>query len=491
MNAETKPLNTLSTRRRKLPWVVGGLLIFGFVIMLRLPSGDGFEVNGVPFRVWVAQHPDFQIQDSLAAVGTNAIPHLIRILREPSESPRAAQVKTWIWKQLPRRLQLRFYQWYPVARWQLKRTALFGLRFLGPEAEAALPDVIQFGRAETNKMVRAGALVAALQIAPEAPETFNFWREEWNGTNYSHHDLATYLHAARFPVAGAVPLLLQDAQKQSPPISVLEAFEYYGEAARPAVPHILRVAESETCRGNMTKVLKRLGPAASDAVPAMTKLLSDTNTDAIAGTLLVLKSIGTAARPAASGVQALLTNNDSTVRMLAAATLAQFEGNPEMAVPVLLDVIEGRLLPSAKAHVPVDLRQESAGLVTSGPQAATLLLGELGPEAQAALPTLERLLENRNEVTRILAAQAIWRIGRKNQFSLPLLVKVLDAQQPPSPGPGPTSPGFVLIMAIEVLEEMGTEAKEAIPALERVREFSIPARRAANSALARIRAKSP
>src|SRR2546425_1432481 len=90
-----------------------------------------FEVNGVPFRIWVAQHPDFQIEDPLAAVGTNAVPHLVRILREPDESPRAYQVKTWIWKYLPSRFHRAFQQLYPVPQWQLKRTALFGLRFLG------------------------------------------------------------------------------------------------------------------------------------------------------------------------------------------------------------------------------------------------------------------------------------------------------------------------------------------------------------------------
>src|SRR6266446_9211892 len=98
------------------------------------PRSDRFEVSGVPFRIWIAQHPYFQIQDPLAAVGTNATPHLIRILRESADSPRAVQVRTWIWKHLPQRLQSRFQRWYAVPQWQLKRTALFGLRFLGPEA---------------------------------------------------------------------------------------------------------------------------------------------------------------------------------------------------------------------------------------------------------------------------------------------------------------------------------------------------------------------
>src|SRR6185436_14563866 len=94
---------------------------------------------------------------------------LLNILSEPAESPRGFQVKSWIWKRLPRALRSRFQRWYPTPRLQLKRTALFGLRFLGPEAKVALPEVLRVGRAETNKMLRAGALMAALAIAPESP----------------------------------------------------------------------------------------------------------------------------------------------------------------------------------------------------------------------------------------------------------------------------------------------------------------------------------
>jgi hypothetical protein len=140
---------------------------------------DAFRVNGVPFRRWVAQRSDFQIQEPLAGVGSNAVPHLIGILRRAPESPRVYEWKQKIWSWLPRSAQSRFPQWQPVPDAQVRRTALFGIWFFGAEAKEALPYVVRTARSETNLMVRAAALIAALNIAPQAAETFALWREEW------------------------------------------------------------------------------------------------------------------------------------------------------------------------------------------------------------------------------------------------------------------------------------------------------------------------
>ena len=142
--------------------------------------------------------------------------------------------------------------------------------------------------------------------------------------------------------------------------------------------------------------------------------------------------------------------------------------------------------------MPVDVWHKVGILEASGSQAAALLLGELGPAAQMALPALERELADRNSVTRVLAAQAIWRISRNPKPVLPVLLSVLDGQKAPVPGSGPDSTNFfALFLAFETIEEMGGAAREAIPALERVRLFSMPAWRAANQALASINAPGP
>jgi hypothetical protein len=71
-------------------------------------GADDYRVAGVPFRQWLAAHPDFEVQQGLAVLGTNALPHLIRIIQRPPESPWVYGVKQKIWNVLPVFLQQRY-----------------------------------------------------------------------------------------------------------------------------------------------------------------------------------------------------------------------------------------------------------------------------------------------------------------------------------------------------------------------------------------------
>jgi len=489
MSANSRPLGVGSHRRAKWFCFLVALVTVGFLVCLFYwTRADVFEVNGVPFRIWVAQHPDFEIQDPLAAVGTNAIPHLVRIIREPEESAPAYRARTWIWKHLPHRVQSRFQRWYPVPRWQLKRTALFGLRFLGPEAESALPEVLRIGHAETNRMVRGTALTASLAIAPESPDTFHSWREEWEHTNYfSRRDLAVYLHSVRRPVHAAISLLLAELRQNPDSVTVIETFEFFGEYARPAVPYVRENLRSQTYRGNMISLLRRFGPIAGEAAPDLAEILKEDSPDLVAGALDALKRIGPDARSALPAIRPLLTNNDPLIRMLAASALAHIEKQPDVAIPLLLQGLEGQLPGVAKSTMKVDIRQDLEGLVARGPEAAAILLGELGPDAQSALPALERRLGDNSEWVRLAAAEAIWRISRDAEKALPVLLRILQSQLRPSQGRPHRSNDYTLIRAIELTEDMGPRAGAAIRDLEQLRAHSMVARRAVNAALERIK----
>lgn len=484
MAAPSKPPNAAASRsRKKWLWLALGLVPIGLVVgMLCWPAGDRFEVNGVPFRVWLAQHPDFQVADPLAAVGTNAIPSLVRILREPAGSSQVYAAKAFVWRNLPPRLRSRFPDWYPVPPWQLKRSALFALRALGPEARPALPDVLRVGRLETNRMEQAGAIVAALAIAPDSPETFQFWREQWEANTYSHDDLAIYLRAAHYPITAAVPLLLEDLKRRPGWVTTLEAFEFMGEAARPAVPDMIQALNHGTYRGNILSLLMRLGPVAADAVPDIVSFLND---DLLAADALqALKAMGPAARSSVPALEPLLTNSEPGIRMLAAAAVARIQEKPDLAVPILLDGLhkpqrwkDGTFLRIQTFH-PIRDMPES---VTSGADAAAILVGECGPPARAALPTLEQGFKNGNEWIRLSSAQAYWRISGDVDNTLPVLLEMLHAPRPPD-----TGINVQLVRVIEVVEEMGPAATNAIPALLKLRTYSMPVRHAVDHALARI-----
>lgn len=459
-------------------------LLISAIWSLRPPT-DNFQVNGVPFRKWLADKPDFMIEDPIAAMGTNAIPSLVAVLRDRTESQALYNGRLWAWNHLPKSLQARYYKWYPVSGVQLKRTAFFALRALGPEAKAALPEVLRVSETETNKMLLASALTTALFIAPESPETFDLWRHEWEHTNQlSRTDLAGYLRWSRHPFTAAAPLLLKEAREHPGSVQVLEAFEFLGEAARPAVPYMIEESKTGTFLGNMWELFTRLGPVASEAVPELTKALAKQDSYATR-CLEVLKAIGPEAREALPAIQPLLTNSDPTVVMLAAVAIARIKGKPDLAIPVLMDGLEGRLHGKTTSYITIEHREEPHW-ATSGPEAAEILIGELGPAARAALPVLERHLGDKNKWIRLSAAQAIWRISGQKDKALPALKDILDKAPPPAPNQTSYGEEHEVVRAAEILEEMGLDARDAIPSLERVRPFSAKVRRAVYRALARI-----
>jgi hypothetical protein len=245
----------------------------------------------------------------------------------------------------------------------VRRTALFGLRFLGPEARAALPDILRVARTETNRMVRSSALVAALNVAPQSPEVFELWRAEWERTNYfSRHDLALYLHMPRVPIPGAVPYLVAEmTNRQSQAVQpVVQALGFFGDAARPALPEMIKLFEVGACRGDLLLAFERLGPMASNAVPALAACLRDQRAvkhmvmdfnvghlvevnerpGLVAATLGALQAIGAEAKAALPAIGPLLTNGDLTIQLLAAAAQVRVGGSVQEAMPILIAGLE-------------------------------------------------------------------------------------------------------------------------------------------------------
>jgi HEAT repeat protein len=505
-----------STPKSRLPrWGLIATAIFLVVIVAGLmgwlwfSSGvDPYKVNGLPFREFLARNPGFQLEEPLAALGTNALPHLIRIVARRPEPLRVYKTKLKLWNLLPRAIQARYPELYPVPGLQIQRTALFGLRFFGPEAKAALPEVIRVARAETNLMLRASAMVAALNIAPQSPETFALWRDEWEHTNHlSRRDLGSYLHMPETPIPAATPYLLEEAADKQSALRrpAIEAFEFFGEAARPAVPYLAEMFGDGSANGrtsfgvDLTDILIRLGPIAAKAVPALAACLKEQRIatagaegaiappgysdglNTMARTLEALKAIGPDARSALPEIAPLLSSPDPTIRMLAAATQARITGQIDEALPILLAGVEMRWSGTPRAHVMV-----RPAVACSGQQAAALLLGELGPPAKEAVSGLEGMLADPSEWTRIIAAQALWRITKNADKALPVLLDLLPAA---NARPVVGSPDRRLLYCIDAIAEMGPAAPSAIPILERVRTYSMTARRAANVAIERIQSE--
>ena len=82
-------------------------------------------------------------------------------------------------------------------------------------------------------------------------------------------------------------------------------------------------------------------------------------------------------------------------------------------------------------------------------------LGEMGPEAAAALPEIKKLLKQKDGLLRVAAAEAIWRIDHADA-AVPTLMEILrDDEQH-------------RLDALAALGGIGPPARSSVPALLRI-----------------------
>jgi HEAT repeat protein len=86
---------------------------------------------------------------------------------------------------------------------------------------------------------------------------------------------------------------------------------------------------------------------------------------------------------------------------------------------------------------------------------AAIALGNLGPDAQPAVPALIHSgLWDEDPAVRVEAAMALWKIDHRGPLVLHVLIKALDDPNE-----------LICWIAAERLGELGSAAREAIPAL--------------------------
>jgi hypothetical protein len=190
-----------------------------------------------------------------------------------------------------------------------------------------------------------------------------------------------------------------------------------------------------------------------------------------------------------------LTNNTAVLRLLAARAILRIESDPEALLPCLTNLFEERAVgefafawgvgfPDPLTH------RRLSGNWTNFQQITTLntwtaaayLLGELGPAAKAALPSLEGLTGIVGTPEHLFASWAIVKISGTESAFARHLVAELDA-------PGKLSRGDIEFPAAHFLGDFGATAEFAIPRLETLaRENPEPLRTVASDAVRKIRA---
>jgi HEAT repeat protein len=229
-----------------------------------------------------------------------------------------------------------------------------------------------------------------------------------------------------------------DAGVQHQAIDILRSL---GPPARRALPGVIGKLNSKDpdVRFAAAEMIGSHGPAAAEAVPALSTLLDDPAPKIRTIAAVTLGMIGKQAQPALARLTTLLGAEQVEVREAATSTLGSLELDAEVIRPHL-----ARALRDQKSEVR---------------RAATKAIQRLGPDGAIFIPDIILMAENKENlrsVERML--RRFERLG-PDVRSLPELVKHLEHKQ-----------DSVRLLAIKYLRLAGQSAKDALPALERMRD---------------------
>ena len=168
-----------------------------------------------------------------------------------------------------------------------------------------------------------------------------------------------------------------------------------GPDAQDEVPELVEavdVEDDEQFRREVLFTLGRIGPAAAPAVDKIIGILESTEDERIiASACYALRHIGPEGAKAGPALVGIYNDGDNFQKMMAIWALLKvrpgYESVEKRAIPLLTDAL---------SHQRSDIRAEAA-------QA----LGEIGPNANPALPALKKATEDENEVVRSAAKTAI------------------------------------------------------------------------------------
>lgn len=177
------------------------------------------------------------------------------------------------------------------------------------------------------------------------------------------------------------------------------------------------------------------GPDATQAVPALTTLLSSKYAKIRAHAAHCLGQIGKPAMPAASALAKLITDDDPSVRHAALEALAEIEPGRELVVPLLCTalcdqdprVIRRALHALADRGAPIVPAMIEALKNDQTEYWGLLVLQEIGPEAKDAVPEIMTVLREPEEPwQRMEACITLGKIGPASAPAVPQLIELLD-----------------------------------------------------------------
>ena len=172
-------------------------------------------------------------------------------------------------------------------------------------------------------------------------------------------------------------------------------------------------------------------------VPGLIEQLEDRNVKVRRASASALSELGPEAREAVSALQKALGDEDREVVRLSAVALGNLRSDAQPAIPALAELLSDEQLAirfsAALAIQKIDAQNDVFRSVLieamrTGEGGAIVAVGEMGPDAAWAVADLEALLKHPAPHVRLLAAQALGRIGPPAHNAESSLTRALSDQ---------------------------------------------------------------
>ncbi len=230
----------------------------------------------------------------------------------------------------------------------------------------------------------------------------------------------------------------RDTRAQRQAIDILRSLGPLGRPALAAVTARLNSPDPEV-RLAAAEMIGSHGEAAAEAVPALSGLLGDPSAKIQTVAARTLGSMGKAAQPAVPRIVPLLSVEQVEVREAAAMTLGSLELDAEVIRPHLAKALNDK--------------------TSEVRRAAMKAIQKYGPQGAIFVPDIIMLAQRKENIRAVERMLRRFERTGPDARSLPELLKQLEHSQ-----------DSVRLLAIKFVGLAGPSARDAIPALERMRD---------------------
>jgi HEAT repeat protein len=255
----------------------------------------------------------------------------------------------------------------------VKIQALYGLNFLergSPEAVEVVRELLKHENAEVRQRA-AGALGGMHEIAAAAiPDLREALKDKEHGVR---REVAGVLEKFGPAAAAAVPDLLAIlADEKDGSMNAARALAQIAPRDAAVLATLIKALDRADVRDDVVMALGEIGPEARGAIPALLKVLPDSEKFTRWSILLAFRAMGEDAKEAIPDIVRSLSDPAGDVRGAAAATLGRMHDHAAAAVPDLLKLVSDS--------------EESVA------DQAITALGQIGAGAKSSKPVLEEIV---------------------------------------------------------------------------------------------------